>query len=139
MIDIGKLEERYKLNEKMKTKKENQNITERAKPRIPKPPKIHPIPQSIQDKIDRIESKRYTEYRSMIKPLLAGTTWKAYQLAVPDATNDEYNQIMRRILTSKDLTDLLEDKLSYFDTDNGYLKLITTPLAFCVECGSKFD
>ena len=60
-----------------------------------------------------------------------------YKLAVADATDDEYKNIMSRVIQSKDRNVLLEDRMSYVDTDDGYLKILMTCVAKGVECGSK--
>jgi hypothetical protein len=140
MIDIGKLEQKYKLNEKKTNKVQNQKVQQEIKPKAPLRPKYHPppkIPAGIQEQIDRINNIKYTEYRSLITPLIGGSVWWAYKQVNGDVSNEEYQEIMTKVLTSRDINELLQDKLEILDTETGYTKLLLTMLSKGVEAQTK--
>ena len=133
---IGYLEKQNKIATKKKEKLENQNISQSIKPHKPvKMPKLHnhrPSPQ-----VPLMAQKKYTEYRSILLPILAGGTWAAYKSIQTNPTETEYNQIMGSILTSPDLNDLIRDQLTYFDSTNELTKTIMTCLSKAVNTAGK--
>ena len=71
MIKVEALEKADKMKEKMSSKKETRKMTDDIKPKKAfKPPKM---PRATPE--ENTPKKLFTEYRSLISPVVAGVTW----------------------------------------------------------------
>ena len=87
MIKVEALEKADKDREKMTSKKKSQKMSEDIKPRKafkpPKMPKMSPEDRPVPKQV-------FTEYRTLITPLIAGVAWLGYKQVAPNPTNDDY-------------------------------------------------
>ena len=135
MIKVEDLEKQDKLRSQKKTKLENQKISQDIKPKKPtKMPKLRSRPMPAER--PEAPEKKYTEYRSLITPLLGGLTWMTYKQMLAAPSEDEYNQIMTSIVASPDINALIQDQLTYFDSSGGLIKALATCAAKIVEAST---
>ena len=133
MIKVSDLEKQDKLKSQKKTKVENQKISDDIKPMKPKK-MSYKIPKQL---FSQKPSKKYTEYRTAILPLLAGGTWFAYKTMQQSPSDTEYNQIMSSIVASPDLNELMSEQLTYLDSTSGLTKCVLTCLSKAFNVSAK--
>ena len=132
MIKVGELEKADKLKTHKQTKLANKQLNDELKPERPKKMPFK-TPKPVRQHTPPAPKKQFTEYRSLILPLLGGGTWLAYKQVSERPTDDDYNRLMRSIIGSDDLNELIGDQLTYFDTSDGLMKTLATCLSKVVQ------
>jgi len=135
MINIEALEKKHNLEAKVASKKQTKELNDSVKPKSFR--RHTKILSSVMKMINNNPPPVFQEYRSLALPVIGGVTWKLYKYTQKDVTEDEYNTLMCKIITSPDMNHLMREQLNFLDGIGGVPKLCLTALSKAVEQGSK--
>ena len=134
MIKVDAMEKSAKMQRTKKDKVEKQKMNDDLKPQKAKKTFVK-MPKMKREAV--IPLKEYTEWRSILLPALGGCTWFGYKQISENPSDDDYQKIMSNIMSSPDLTDLLQHQVNIFDTSDGILKTVATCAAKVFEISAQ--